>query len=174
MKKFFMIAVMAVAALSASAQVYVGGNIGFSSDKANSDAKATNKFTIAPEAGYTFSDKMAAGIQLGFTTEKHGDADAMNTFQVAPYARYTFCKSGAVDLFVDGGIIFEAYGSDSGSSFGVGLRPGIAFNASEKVAIIAKTGYLGYQFANKDAGEWSKFAIGLDNAAVSFGVFYKF
>ena len=51
MKKFFMTLAAAIIAVSASAQVYVGGNVGISSVKiAGGDSETAYKFL--PEFGY--------------------------------------------------------------------------------------------------------------------------
>ena len=58
MKKIMMIAAMMVAAVSANAQVWIGGEVGFNTTtntvKVNgvSTDETTNNFTIAPEIGY--------------------------------------------------------------------------------------------------------------------------
>ena len=117
MKKIMLMVAMAVATLTANAQVYVGGGLGFSSSKkAYVDADgvtepdAVTSFSILPEIGYKLDDKLSVGIQLGFTTTSFGDIefegvdlkDVKSTgFSIAPYARYTFVKWGKVGLFAD-------------------------------------------------------------------------
>lgn len=119
MKKIMLMVAMAVATLTANAQVYVGGGLGFSSSKdAYVDADgvtepdAVTSFSILPEIGYKLDDKLSVGIQLGFTTTSYGDTyveefqktlkDVKATgFAIAPYARYTFVKWGKVGLFAD-------------------------------------------------------------------------
>ena len=58
MKKIILTALVAVATLSASAQFYVGGAIGFQTSKSGEkDAKAQNVFTLSPEIGYDINEK---------------------------------------------------------------------------------------------------------------------
>lgn len=175
MKKFFLVAAMMVATLAVNAQVYVGGSLGFKSVKVKKGADATSHFSILPELGYNLDENWAVGIQLGYTSDEMGKDETVTKFTIAPYARYTFAKSGIASFFVDGGIIFESYGSDDeGSTFGVGLRPGVKFAVSEKVDVVAKTGYLGYSKDNDKHGGGSVFGIGIDNTDLSFGVFFNF
>lgn len=117
MKKIMLMMAMAVATLTANAQVYVGGGLGFSSNKdayvdadGVSEPDAVTSFSILPEIGYKLDDKLSVGIQLGFTTTSFGDIeydgigleDVKSTgFSIAPYARYTFVKWGKVGLFAD-------------------------------------------------------------------------
>ena len=185
MKKLMLAAAMMVATISANAQVYVGGGIGFESSKANKDASSLSAFTIVPEVGYKLDEKWAVGIQLGYgskqTMEKEGAGKiTTSVFTVAPYARYTFAKSGIASFFVDGGIQFTSLGSDSkGSTFGVGLRPGVKFAASDKIDLVARLGYLGYRTANEDAQalgygfEKDYFGFNVNGNALEFSIYYN-
>ncbi len=83
MKKTLLAAVMAVFAMTASAQVYVGGQIGFTSSSVNADIEGTNSisgtsFKILPEVGYKINDKWAVGIQVGYSQ----GISAFGTFDV--------------------------------------------------------------------------------------------
>lgn len=51
-------AAFVVASVAASAQIYVGGSLGFESSKENKDADALTSFSILPEVGYNLSDKI--------------------------------------------------------------------------------------------------------------------
>jgi len=189
MKKFFVMAVMAVAALNANAQWWAGGSFGLNFDNGgnrNGDQNTTS-FQISPEVGYNLDDKWSVAIALGFGTSNNATstADAMgnyygakleesnNFFKVAPYVRYTFCKTAPVSFFVDGGFGFRFYNHDGGSQFNVGIRPGVAFAATKKLSLVATTGYLGYQKDSEKADDGSRFGLGLDNTII-FGAYYNF
>lgn len=192
MKKLFLMAAMMVATLAANAQVYVGGSLGFESIKGNKDAKASTTFSIKPEAGYWLSDNFAVGIQLGYSSTNDTNVEGIlkdgekpngykpekgsgSKFTIAPYARYVFAKAGAASFFADGGIIFDSYGSDmKGSTFGVGIRPGVSFAVSEKVNVLAKLGYIGYSKDNDDLGGGEKIGLNIDNTNLELGVFFNF
>ena len=206
MKKIFMIAVMAVAAVSANAQWYIGGQLGLDFNKKNKDADSQMTFSIAPEVGYNINENWAIGAQIGFSManklEEDGkityDANGIPTgvtnptydatgtsFFVAPYARYTFAKSGNVSFFIDGGVGFHIANYDiddpdekynkSGSIFHIGLRPGIAFKASDKVSFVATTGYLGYMKKSDDVYNGaSRFGLNVNGNALQFGFYYNF
>lgn len=186
MKKLFLMAAMMVATVAASAQVYVGGSLGFESAKADKDAKSSTTISIKPEIGYNLDENWAVGIQLGFLNTNDIDAsfdakakgikaeESVTKFQIAPYARYTFAKAGAASFFVDGGIIYTSLGKDRGSNFGIGFRPGVSFSISEKVSAIAKLGYLGYSKDNDEAGGGENFGLNIDNSNLELGVFFNF
>lgn len=189
MKKILMVAVMAVAAVSANAQWYVGGGFGLDFTKANKDADSRTTLLIAPEVGYNINDKWAVGVDLEFTmaNELYSIEDGANAtgtgFGLGAYARYTFAQSGPVSFFVDGGLAYISTNFDvnegikyneSGSVFNIGLRPGLAFKASDKVSLVATTGYFGYRQTSDNFGGGSKFGINVNNEALKFGFYYNF
>ena len=104
--------VAAVIAVSASAQVYIGGNAGIASTKiGDQDSKTTYK--VLPEIGYKINQDWAIGTVIGWgkgdpvTIE---DADkCVGTFEVAPYVRYTAVRTKMVDFFIDGGFSYKHY-----------------------------------------------------------------
>lgn len=173
MKKVILAALVAVVSLTANAQLYVGGSLSFDADKANSNADTKSTFVIKPEVGYSFNEKWAAGIQIGYKSVSQSGNTA-SEFTFAPYARYTYAKSGIASFFVDGGVSFDLYNNDRGTVVGIGVRPGVKLSASEKVDFVASLGYLGYKFGSDKHGKDSHFGIGVDNTAVSFGVYYSF
>ena len=62
--------------------------------------------------------------------------------------------------------------------FGVGVRPGVKFAASEKVDVVAKLGYLGWKGGNKDAQAngyaKSAFGINANSTNLELGILYNF
>lgn len=181
MKKIMMTIAAAFVATAMNAQGYIGGNVGFTSAKANVDgAKATTEFTIAPEVGYNLNDSWAIGAALGFTSVKAGDADAVTAFTVAPYARYTFAKLEKVNFFLDGQFAYSTL-KDTYDQIGVHIIPGVAVNLNEKVSFVAK---LGGEFGGlgwtqtKDKGtdiKVNEFGFDLQSlAGLTFGLYYNF
>lgn len=172
MKKFFMIAVMAVAALSANAQVWIGGNLNYETSKATAEIAGVStdasgsKVEIAPEIGYNISDSWAVAVALGYGYSNkltigegsHSVTGAGNYFTINPYARYTFVKAGNFSAFVDGGVEFTTTHingmsdtMDNYKTFGVNVKPGIAYSISPKVTLVAHVGNVGYEYG------WTKF-----------------
>ena len=116
MKKLLMTLVASVAiAVSANAQVFVGGSVGFGSVKvAGNDSEVTYK--IVPEVGYNFNKNWAIGLKIGYqkgacNLVDENIAQDVNTkvFTVAPYGRYTFVHSKYVNVFIDLGLGFASY-----------------------------------------------------------------
>ncbi len=169
MKKLFFVVAFLAVSMFASAQFYIGGNVGFNKTDYNG-AKTTN-FKIAPDFGYVLNDNWAFGLALGFSDEE-SDEFYGKEYTVSPYARYTFYRNGALSLFADG--VFEyarlkPEASDAANGWGVSVEPGIAYNLSEKFSIVAKFGYLGYA----DIEDVTTYGFEFDNT-LQFGLYYSF
>ena len=112
MKKILLMAAFAVATLSANAQVWVGGALGFNYEN-EKDVEKVTSFNIAPEVGYNLDENWAIALSLDFGYANHKpevlDSYGVTTFTVAPYVRYTFARAGVANFFLDGG-------------FGIGTR----------------------------------------------------
>lgn len=180
MKKFFAIAILAVASLTANAQAWLGGSFGFDWEKGKWDgAKATTTWKIAPEIGYNINEnwaiagKIAVGGESRYTKEQGLLVEkSVTTFTISPYARYTFAKIDDLSFFVDGGIHFTSYGKDNGSSFGIGVQPGLAYKVADGVTLAAKFGYFGWRTYDKDADYKDQFGLGVDGNNLEFGVYF--
>ena len=115
MKKFFMMAVMAAATLTANAQWWAGGELELSSRHIVGDENSETTFTIKPEVGYSLTDKIDVAIALGYshlknqtvTVDEYTVHGTGNQFAVSPYVRYKFVKAGNFFAFVDGCIGFS-------------------------------------------------------------------
>ena len=87
MKKIMLSLAMALVSVCASAQVYIGGTAGISSNKIG-DGDSKTAYTLMPEIGYEFNNKWEAGLEIGI---KKGDVCELSavpeatTFIVAPY-----------------------------------------------------------------------------------------
>ena len=211
MKKIILTALVAVAAISANAQYWVGGEVSLKSNKASKNADAVTSFTFAPEFGYKFNDQWAVGVNLTYksnaTSEFGGDMfggygdfdleDYLDGFDyddfdyddedfsgsssskpayfgLGVFARYNIAKTGIATFFVDGGIGLKFWNNSVGTEFSIGIRPGVSIAASEKVSLVAKVGYIGYQKYSDKRGGGSDIGLGIDNSALSFGVYYNF
>lgn len=191
MKKILMIAVMAVAAVSANAQWWIGGEIGLNTtggsiknkiaDVTVTADKTTNvDFTIAPEIGYNINDNWAVAAKLVFKHDEY-NGGITNSFNINPYVRYTFVKAGNFSVFCDGGVSY-GISHDKGdnantNNLSVGLNPGISYAISPKVGLVAHIGDLSYNTSWYKDGDYkntdNKFNVGLWNS-ISFGAYYNF
>ena len=129
MKKFFAIAILAVASLTANAQAWIGGSVGFDWEKSKAEgAKAETSWEVAPEIGYDLDETWAVAIKLGVGGESyyteaglHQKEVSYTTFIINPYARYKFANIDNLTFFLDGGIAYKSHGKNRGNSFGIGI-----------------------------------------------------
>ena len=175
MKKIMMTLAAAFVAVSMSAQVYVGGEVGVASQKNNGDAETTYKFI--PEVGYNINDEWAVGVKVGY---QKGAANLMSDdfaydlaekFTVSPYARYTFLSSDLLNVFVDGGVDFASVKDDDDKYFNVGLRPGVALKLNDNLSFVSHFGFIGYKSHGSD---FNKVGVDLNGNELTFGLYFNF
>lgn len=174
MKKLMMIAAMMVAAISANAQTYLGGSVGFVTT--SYAGESTTSWSILPEIGYNLDDSWAVGMLFGYG-ESGSDDEKVKTLQISPYARFTAVKLNKVNVFFDGGVAY-ANTDIAGiklNTFEVGIKPGVAVNLDDKLSFVAHFGFLGYAYSKAKGAEEgaNSFGLSLDNS-LSFGLYYNF
>jgi hypothetical protein len=180
MKKIVMTFVAAVMAVSASAQVYVGGNVGIASyDPGYEGSKSETVYSVLPEIGYSFDSDWAAGVAFGWSkgalrqNDLTFDSNMTHTFEVNPYVRYTAIKGKVVNVFVDGAFGYKHY-NDLGNSWSLGLKPGVAVNV-DKFSFVAHIGFVGYENFKPEGGDASSvWGVDFDGNNISLGVYYNF
>ena len=166
--KLFLVAVAMVMTTTASAQIYIGGALGYAKAEAG-DADVTT-WSVSPEVGYTINDNWAFGVALDYTDAEDGG----NTFTVIPYARYTFLKSGAFSVFADGAVEITSIKPDTGDSttgWGISIQPGVAYAINKNFSVAAHVGALGYWDLDNDA---KLYGLDLDTSDLSFSLYYSF
>ena len=179
MKKLLLLASLLFASMTASAQFYYGGALGFSRNATDN----ITTVTVAPEVGYTFSDKWAFGGVLDYDYT-YNKGQYLNVFEISPYARYT-CASVASDklkFFVDCGVGFgvqKAKFNDTGFVYHIGFKPGVSYALNDHYSLVAHLGQLGWEgatdkasaeYARKNKFTWNIF----DWNNVMFGFYYSF
>ena len=149
MKKLFLTLAVATIAIAASAQVYVGGQIGLYRD--TDDNNTT--FKILPEIGYTFNEHISVGSVIGYAYA-YDSGNKVDQIEFSPYLRYTYAKLGPVQLFCDANAGFTYYkfkpknGADSDDTYWHAyLKPGIAVPVSDNLSFVSHIGQIGYDDA---------------------------
>ena len=93
MKKLFLTLVAAMAlTFSADAQFYVGGSFGLSVQSTKD--QTSSYFSLNPEFGYDFNDKIAAGAAVRLSGSPFA-------FSIDPYFRWKFAKINTTKFFTD-------------------------------------------------------------------------
>jgi len=191
MKKIMMTLAAVAVAATMNAQVWVGGEVGFTSEHVNG-LGTENVAAIRPEIGYSLNEKFDVAIALGYThssdklNKKLGnDKFFTNSFEINPYLRYKFVKAGNFFAFIDCGINYAtthysgnydgAKFSENENQFGASIVPGIAYSVSEKVTLVSHLGeglYYNHQWM-KDYYHQNNFGFHLFNG-ITFGAYYTF
>lgn len=177
MKKV-LFAIALLSSVMANAQTWIGGSIGLDFVKPDyQGAKTITTFSIAPEFGYSCSDKFDVAISLSESFINY-NGETANNITVEPYARWTFANSDKVSFFLEGGFgvgyaeyVDDAVLEDSQVEFHIGFRPGVKFEMSDKVGLVAKLGFIGYQ---KVEDTYDAFGFNVNNNSLSLGMYYNF
>lgn len=180
MKKVLFLIVLSMMAICVNAQVWVGGSIGINvlDPVTYGKSSAITSVTFSPEVGYSFNEKWGIALAINESCMFYENESA-NSIQVEPYARFTFAKSGIASFFVDGGfgVGSTEIGSDGSiydepyTKLYVGLRPGVKIDLSEKIGLVAKLGFLGYEYVEKT---YTAFGLSVNNNSLSFGMYWNF
>ena len=174
MKKSLLAIAFAMVAMVGSAQVYVGGSLGF--DFAGKDNTSATEFGIYPEVGYVLNENFSFGAAFGFGAASAkaeilgvDTKTSTNNWNVTPYARYTFFNSGILSCFVDG-VIAISGAKDSDATFGIFAKPGSALSVTENISLVSHLGSLGWSNANSV----NNFGLNADASIAKVGVYYTF
>lgn len=192
MKKLFLTIAVALgvfSAASAQGNMWVGGTAGIWSSKVKGGDSQLS-FKVMPEFGYILNSNVGIGIALGGAHTHGANSDlkfdgndltskgSVNSYKVNPFLRYTFLKSDLGGLFFDGGVAYGwekgTNGGDKANTLEVGLRPGVAINVSNKVALLGKFGFLGYQTGKVKETRTNSFGFDFDMSNIELGVNLKF
>lgn len=170
MRKVILSVLLSTIALCTSAQIWVGGNIGFNVRTTQPGNKSTTSFSIQPEVGLSLDENWDAAMRLSFTSV----SDNKTTFSFSPYARYTFTALKNFSFLVDGG--FEVGSSKPSNKsanflFWIGIRPGIKFAVTENVTVVTHIASFGYRSV---ANEYNQVGLNVDNTLLSFGMYWGF
>ena len=179
MKKLLLLAVLAMASLTASAQFYFGGQVGVSRNATDN----TTSVIIAPEVGYSFNDVWSFGGVLDYEYQYYNKIN-LNVFEISPYARFKFASVANDNLkfFVDGGVGFgvqKVTDYDAGFVYHIGFRPGMSYSFNDHWSIVAHLGQLGWEGATDKAtgayGRKNQFTWNIFNwNDLMFGFYYSF
>lgn len=104
MKKILLSLAALAFAATINAQVWIGGEVGFTTNHTNGSDHTAMELNIAPDIGYSLSGNFSVAIALGYshTSDVDGSKYGMpgmtlsnvNAFSINPYTCYTFVKAG--------------------------------------------------------------------------------
>ncbi|WP_395043782.1 outer membrane beta-barrel protein [Flavobacterium sp.] len=164
---------------------YISGSFGINStnDK-NTDIK-TNGFDISPTVGYFFTDNIALGARIGFSSDKTDNSGTTtsddSTLSAGLFGRYYFTPASQFSVFTELGADYvtakDKISNVKANGFGVNVSLGLNYFVSDNFAIEATYAGLNYASAKVDlpgAKNVSAFSLGGNLSSVSIGLLYKF
>lgn len=188
MKKSLLVLALAFVCVLANAQFYVGGSLGanFASVKDDDGNKlgTISSFSIAPEVGYSITDKIDLGLAFGFGTmgakPDGGDKSSTSAWEVAPYMRYSFVEFGKFKVLGKAKLYAQGVGkaeylaaTGEYTEFGLNIAPMLTYDISDKFVLFTDLNFLGFGFSYnkvKDDNSTTSFGLNIDaNNVISLG-----
>lgn len=168
MKKVVLSVVLAFIAFSLNAQCYIGGTLGFAIQSTNDEGASA--VALAPEFSYKLNNKWTVGTSVGIS---YNSSTEIATTSFTPYGRYTFAQSGPVNFFAEAALSYAVafHNDNSEKGLGIGLRPGMFINLSDKIQLVGRTILIQYSMIGNDFDtKQSSFTI---NPTLEFGIMFK-
>lgn len=189
MKKSLLAVVFAMVAMASSAQIYVGGSLGYSStsDKISNDGtelknESTGRLNFSPEVGWVMNDEWSFGLLFNYISSSSNDKKnnvktSASEWSVRPYARYTFYRLDKLSFFADG-VLGVSSPEENWTEVSVVVRPGVSVSLTENISLLSTINVLEYtsKSYNKDKAKYSKSNLAVDARAsiASFSLYYTF
>lgn len=171
--------------------VFITGSVGYQSQKTG-DIKS-DAFTVSPMVGFFVTGNIAVGGQVAYTSSTEIIETGLGSYElevqafgIGAFGRYYATPANAFSLFGQLSVAYQTAKSEAGgdaetevkaNGFGIDLSPGISYFVSDRFALEATIGSIGYSTANPDVEgvpSTNTFNIGLNLSDISFGVLYKF
>ena len=176
MKKLLLLAVLVLSSITASAQIWVGGNLGFGihTSKWQDQPSSTGASVfIAPEIGYNITNNVAIAAEI---IVDYGRAKGTNTteFLVGPYVRYTFTNNSRINFFGEFAMHYiNRKVGDSMGGFNMQLRPGMSVNLVKNFDLIGKFNLLEFSHFSQNGVGYNEFGFAI-TGLLSIGCAYTF
>jgi len=173
--------------ISANAQFYAGGSIGFEN---NSVMEPKLSLSVNPIVGFYISKKFDVGLDVGFATTRLQSDVKSSIWSIEPYARYSFFQLGKFEVLVKGSFSFINVDGfinvdnpiGKSTNIRMDIRPILTYNLTEKIVLFTQLNCLSLAVAminpENDDSHYH-FRFGASNSLVNtsnlpIGFFYKF
>lgn len=170
MKKLLVSLLCVAASVAASAQVWVGGTIGVSFEKASNSSTVTSA-TFTPEAGYAFNNRFAAALEVNYQYLSLGSAST-DKVTIGPYVRYNMYNNGNFSLFGEFGIYYAS--NDDYDGFGFCIRPGVSYKFASNWQVLGKMRLFSFEHYSDDPSSINVAGFSINPTNVSIGIAYNF
>ncbi len=171
MKKLLVSLLFAAASVAASAQVWIGGTIGVSVEKA-SNSSAVTSATFTPEAGYAFNNRFAAALEVNYQYLSVGSDSSADKVTIGPYVRYNMYNNGNFSVFGEFGVYYASNGDLDG--WGFCIRPGVSYKFASNWQLLGKMRLFGFEHYSYDDDSVNVAGFSINPTTVSIGIAYNF
>ena len=170
--KTFLIALFSFFYVSLTAQIFVGGNIGFHTSGGSfyngtitTDKPTTYNFNVSPKVGKFLYEKLAVGAALDISfagSKTPGNTEIISktsTVGLVPFLRYYAIKLNKFSVFGQGnlGLIFSNSTRKEGgvltdepktTMLYLNIFPGLAYDLSDKLSLETSLNFLSFGYYN--------------------------
>ena len=177
-RKVFVMIILMLLPLWASAQVYIGGGIAGSYEKAPGANAQSWLISVKPEAGYFIKSNLALGgrISYGKAETKIEDASHKDTntitslLTINPYAAFAPYEYGSFSFWAECGLqLIPQQASLSYTSIGAYVAPAITYSLGEHLLLKSHLGFAGLAISFTTDGGYSFKGFWGNNDVISFG-----
>lgn len=178
----------------------IEGDISVNSKKSISNNEATDtsknlSFSISPKIGYSIGKNLTLGIGTRYEYSKSkSDLNhivntfnhTINSFSISPYIKKFFPTSkrlafhtvGVTELSLYKGIhenVDNKERKSKGTSYFIGLRPGVSYSLSKNLLLQANIGSIGYNYTEIKAEDKieqknNSFGLNVGSSSLTFGL----
>ena len=162
MKKIFLLLVISLACVgSALAQVWVCGNIGYSTTSFHTELNGytseyrMHNFDFNPSIGYDVNEHYTVGLNLGYEYRyaPMSHYSVNNDFSIAPFVRYYFADWKNLKFYAEGDAIYNLKHLQNDETaqykrFGFAVIPGVDYAITDRIGIEATLGALNWKHSN--------------------------
>jgi hypothetical protein len=155
----FLLSIFMLSLVTGKAQLFVGGNLSFSSQggsyevgSTSTDKNKTTSFGFYPKAGYFLNDQFAVGAQLVLalsSSKTPGTPEVINssnTIGLTPFVRYYVLQMDKFSIFGQGylGLSLRSQKTKNGgtttkgpktTTISLGVYPGVAYDISDNLSL---------------------------------------
>jgi hypothetical protein len=158
MKKIFVIMFAGLTAISAQAQLFIGGSLGIDYGATEKKVESTNTKgpsllygEISPMLGFHLSDNIAVGIRGGFgmgildSREDKPRKVTITQWGASPFVRFALVKAGDLSFLLEGGVpisgaitktSYDGKSENGPSAFGFGatIMPVLSYGVTDNLS----------------------------------------
>ncbi len=166
-----LVSIFMLSLLTGKAQLFVGGNLSFSSQggsyeagSTSTDKTKTHSFGFYPKVGYFLNDQFAVGAQLGIalsSSKTPGTPEVItssSTKGLTPFIRYYVLQMDKFSIFGQGylGLSLGSQKTKTGTTtvngpktttFSLGIFPGMAYDVGDHFSLEANINLLNFGYS---------------------------